>query len=423
MAKSTSNDPFAISVVGGGLAGLTTALQLTKICETRDQLVALIAPLKRKPDKRTTAMMTPSIEALSSLGVWGDMQQHSAALSTMRLVDGSKRLIRAPITDFKASEMGMEAFGFNVPNDKMIAALEKKISETPSIVRFDNLLINAECNDDEVLLTLDSKQQIYSQLAVAADGKKSILREAAGIQTREWSYPQTALVLNFKHTLPHNGISTEFHTETGPFTQVPLPATKERPHRSSLVWVVNPNEVDVLLKKPLSELSAIVERKLQSSFGAIMIEDKPQAFPLAGMTARSFGSNRVVLVSEAAHVFPPIGAQGFNLGIRDIVDLGKVCSTAADDFGSRSITSSYNRKRMPDIHSRTGGVDLLNRSLLTDFLPVQVARAVGLSVLGNVTWIRKLAMRNGLGAKDNNPSPFKLPFINRGRGPEATGQS
>ena len=138
---------------------------------------------------------------------------------------------------------------------------------------------------------------------------------------RKWSYPQTALVLNFKHTRPHGGVSTEFHTETGPFTQVPLPATASAHHRSSLVWVINPQQVENLQNKSLAELSKIVETKLQSCFGAVSIEAAPQAFPLSGMTANRFAANRVALVGETGHFFPPIGAQGFNLSLRDISSL------------------------------------------------------------------------------------------------------
>ncbi len=400
MAKSPEHKSYAVCVTGGGLVGLTAALQLANICSNRGHRLALIAPTRKDQDKRTTAMMMPSIDVLKNIGVWEGMEEHSAGLKTMRLIDGSNRLIRAPVTDFRSLEMGMEAFGYNVPNERIISSLEKAISQHPAIDRFPTLLSAAECETDAVHLELATGEIITAQLAVAADGRKSILRESAGIKVRKWSYPQTALVLNFSHSRPHGGVSTEFHTETGPFTQVPLPANRQARHRSSLVWVVEPHQVEELQEKPLPELSEIIETRLQSCFGAVSVEASPQAFPLSGMSAHKFAANRVALVGEAGHFFPPIGAQGFNLGLRDVTGLNSALESVKSDFGNVDIINSYSRRRIFDIHSRTGGVDLLNRSLLTDFLPVQAARAFGLSALGNITWLRKLAMRHGLGASD-----------------------
>jgi len=347
----------------------------------------------------------PTVETLKALSLWGGIEPHTAPLKTMRLIDGSKRLVRSPVADFNANEIDLEAFGYNVPNALMIANMEKAIAENPSIVRFDGLLSESSISEDDVTLTLDSGEQLTSKLAVAADGRNSILRTSASIDVKEWSYPQTALVLTFGHTLPHNSVSAEFHTETGPFTQVPLPATSEHKNRSSLVWVVDPEDAETLINTDLADLSLQIEQKLQSSFGKCFVENKPGSIPMKGMTAKSFGANRVVLVGESGHVFPPIGAQGFNLGMRDVNDLC-TCLHHSDDPGSHAVTLDYHRKRVSDVHLRTMGVDVMNRSLLTDFLPVQLARTVGISALKNVSSLRRFAMQQGLG----NPARMKSPL-------------
>lgn len=384
-------------MVGAGLVGLTAALKLAQVCKAKNQQIALIAPVAKKVDFRTTAMMMPSIEFLKSMGQWETIEAHSAALKIMRLIDGSQRLIRSPLTDFKASEMGLEAFGYNVPNEKMIEQFQKSIANTQNIVQFNCSLEKATCFSDRVELELSNGTKISAILAVAADGRHSNLRHAAGIQTREWSYTQTALALSFSHTIPHDGVSSEFHTETGPFTQVPLPPSKKSQHRSSLVWAVHPNEVDELLCLTLDEISKIVETKLHSSLGKVEIEHQPQAFPLSGMTAKRFASNRVALVGETAHVFPPIGAQGFNLGLRDVLTIAEEIENSNDDYGSQDLLEAYSRKRSFDISSRTKSIDIMNRSLLTDFLPVQAARALGIGTLGKFSWLRKIAMKQGMG--------------------------
>lgn len=385
-------------VVGGGLTGLLAALKLAKQAENDGTRLALVAPKREATDGRTTAMLMPTIAVLEELDLWEGMEDIAAPLRTMRLIDGSQRLIRAPMADFVANEAGLDAFGFNVPNAEMAALMEERLAASTAIQRFDSVVESAQCGTDGMHLVLDDGTELTTPVAVAADGRHSVLRQAAGIGTDTWQYPQTAVVLTFAHSLPHNGVSAEFHTETGPFTQVPLPnqnrkLPKNMPYRSSLVWVVGPDDAPGLVDKPLLDLSRMVEEGLQSSFGKVQVEAAPQAFPLSGMSTKQHAAQGVYLVGEAGHVFPPIGAQGFNLSVRDVVDLAKVLGD-----NPQAATEAYNRKRKADIRLRTQGVDLLNRSLLTGFLPVQMARMAGISMINAVSPLRKFLMQQGLGA-------------------------
>jgi 2-octaprenyl-6-methoxyphenol hydroxylase len=199
------------------------------------------------------------------------------------------------------------------------------------------------------------------------------------------------MVLNFAHTLPHQNISTEFHAEHGPFTQVPLPG-----NRSSLVWVQNPSDAAARIELSLAELGNVVEERMQSILGKVAVEEGAQIWPLSGMMAHRFGKGRVALVGEAAHVFPPIGAQGLNLSLRDIMALSDLLSARAELPVAADAGSSFDRKRRADIMTRTASVDLLNRSLLSDFLPVQVLRAAGLHVLSAIPPLRNIVMREGI---------------------------
>ncbi len=402
-----------IAVVGGGLIGLIAALKLSQSIRDQGLKIGLVAPKVTSQDPRTTAMLMPSIAVLEELGVWDTIKPATAPLKTMRLIDGSKRLVRAPVTDFRASEMDLDAFGYNVPNADMIGLLEEQIGEDQTITRHDALLEDALCETGQVTLKLNDGSVLETKLAVAAEGRNSILRESAEIDVKEWSYPQTALVLTFKHSLPHDYVSAEFHTETGPFTQVPLPSKPDAPNRSSLVWVVASSEADNFLNWNIRKLEQYIENKMQSCFGKVNIETPLSAIPLSGMTAKSFGGNGVALVGEAGHVFPPIGAQGFNLGLRDVCDLAE--SVASNDLSDGVLLSGYSRKRVADVALRTAGVDIMNRSLLTDFLPVQIARTVGISALGNVGWLRKLAMHGGLGNGLRDALPSAASLMERGR--------
>ncbi|MER2632611.1 MAG: FAD-dependent monooxygenase, partial [Rhizobiaceae bacterium] len=213
-------------------------------------------------------------------------------------------------------------------------------------------------------------------------------REAAGIRLLARSHRQAALVVNFAHEREHAHTSTEFHTETGPFTQVPLPG-----RRSSLVWVVRPETAQALAALDDAALSRRIEDRMQSMLGRVAVEPGRQVYPLGSMLAERFARDRVALVGEAAHVFPPIGAQGLNLGIRDVRDIvDAICAHGVVD----TILADYDRRRRPDVLSRAGAVDLLNRSLLSGMLPAQMLRGVGLGLIGGVPPLRGLVMREGL---------------------------
>ena len=383
-------DEFDAVVVGGGLAGSTAALDLAR----KGLSVALIAPLSDE-DRRTTALMKPSIDFMERLGLWEALKDRAAPLATMRIVDGTRNLFRAPTVAFHAGEIGEEAFAQNIPNADLLEALSQAIAAEKNLARFETTAIGASENDDRVEIELADGRRLGANLAVAADGRRSVLRQAAHIGTRSWQYPQAALVTTFSHRLPHENISTEFHTEDGPFTQVPLPG-----NRSSLVWVMKPEDAQALLRLGTTNLGERIEERMQSLLGKVDIDGEPQQFPLSGQIAHRFGRNRIVLIGEAAHVFPPIGAQGLNLGLRDVEALSR-CIEVAGAGGGASLGDAYDRSRRFDVTSRTIAVDLLNRSLLGTFLPSQFARSAGLAVLDRLAPLRQVIMREGLRPGDS----------------------
>ncbi|KAA1176848.1 UbiH/UbiF family hydroxylase [Rhizobium tropici] len=387
-----------VAVIGGGLAGMITAFALAR----GGRSVALVAAPHNKADKRTTALMDQSIRFLERLTLWERIAPSTAALTTMRIVDGTSRLLRAPTVSFRSSEIGLDAFGYNIPNAVLLDNLGEAIEAEGNISRIEATASEIAFRDDGVTITLDNGDSIEAAFVIGADGRNSMVRETLGIKTKGWSYPQSAMVLNFAHSLPHQNISTEFHTESGPFTQVPLLG-----RRSSLVWVQKPAEAAANAEKSLEELGRLVEERMQSMLGQVTIEDSVQVWPLSGMTAYRFGKGRAALIGEAAHVFPPIGAQGLNLSLRDILALSDILCSRADQPIPATSGDSFDRKRRADIISRTASVDLLNRSLLSDFLPVQMLRAAGLHVLSAIAPLRNIVMREGIepgGSLRNFPS-------------------
>lgn len=378
---------FDIVVIGGGLAGSIAALSLAR----SGRSVALIAPPHATDDRRTTALMDQSIRLMERLALWPRIKPAAAPLCVMQIVDGTNRLLRAPTVAFRSSEVGLDAFGYNIPNAMLGDVLRDAVAAEGNITVFADRAGEIDITADDVTVHLGDQRVVTAGFAIGADGRHSPLRESAGIGVRRWSYPQTALVLNFAHSIPHGDVSTEFHTESGPFTQVPLPG-----NRSSLVWVLKPEVAADYSQLPLDELGRRVEARMQSMLGVVTVEDSVQTWPLSGMMANRFGKGRVALIGEAAHVFPPIGAQGLNLSLRDIITLTEILSGQAGAPVTATAGDSFDRRRRADIMTRTAGVDLLNRSLLSDFLPVQMMRAAGLHLLSGVPPLRGLVMREGI---------------------------
>jgi 2-octaprenyl-6-methoxyphenol hydroxylase len=433
---STQTTPVA--VIGGGPAGLVAALALAHVGVP----AVLVAPgPSRDParpseeacgtpavpgtsthvDNRTTALMRPSVTALEALGVWLRCRDHAAPLQMMRIVDDTGRLWRAPEVRFEAAEIGLEAFAWNIENRHLVAALWEQVAATPLLTHVAASAASLDIRtpgSSGATVTLTDGSALRCRLVVAADGRNSICRAAAGIAMDSRGYPQTALTFNLAHARPHHGISTEFHTAHGPFTLVPLPGD-----RSSLVWVAASEEAARVGALTGAALDMEIERRAHSILGTMQVEPGHGTFPMSVATARTFGANRVALVGEAAHLFPPIGAQGLNLGLRDAITIAEIAggiyrrddgsngggSGGGDMVGGGDLGGGdagggdlggaaevYDRRRRADITGRTVAVDLLNRSLLSDLLAVQGLRGLGLYALDRIGPLRRFAMREGV---------------------------
>jgi 2-octaprenyl-6-methoxyphenol hydroxylase len=378
---------FDFGVVGGGPAGLAAALSLART----GLRTALIGPAPTGSDNRTSALFTGSVRLLRNLGAW-DLCRGTEPLGAIRIVDDMGALLRAPEVLFTAAEVGLDAFGYNVANADLVHALRRRAAATIELI--DDTVTRIEIDADHVRLHLREDRSLCVRLLVGADGRNSPCRSAAGITTRTWRYEQSALTCTFAHQRPHGGVSTEFHRPAGPLTVVPAPGRS-----SSLVWVERPAIARHLAQLDEAAFRATLELRLQGLLGSLQEMGLRAVFPLSGLTAYVAGRNRVALVGEAAHVIPPIGAQGLNLGLRDaavLADCVEDALAAGRDIGGAETLSAYARARGADIASRAFAIDLLNRSLISGMLPVGLARGVGLHALKAIGPLRRLAIREGL---------------------------
>jgi len=378
------------TVVGGGPAGLTAAIALAEA-----GIVTTLAG--RRPaagDNRTTALLAGSVAALNALGVWNLCAAKAAPLRELRLVDDTGRLWRAPEVKFSAEEIGLDAFGYNIENRHLLEALEARAHALPALRLIEDDVTSVVAGAESATVTINAAQSLDAALVIGADGRRSLCRKAAGIGINERDYPQVALTLCLAHSRPHHDISTEFHSASGPFTLVPLPG-----NRSSLVWVLDPIDADEIAALDDNELSAEIETRSHSILGKVAVETGRGRFALSFASARRFAAKRIALVGEAAHVIPPIGAQGLNLGLRDALAIAALAGDArrhGNDIGAAAVLAAYDRMRRVDAAGRTLAVDMLNRSLLSDFLPVQGARGLALYLLDRIGPLRRTVMREGV---------------------------
>ncbi|MFC5394595.1 UbiH/UbiF family hydroxylase [Bosea vestrisii] len=375
-----------IAIVGAGAVGLAAALSLA----AAGRQVVLFGQASAPRDGRTVALLDGSWRLLEALGLTEALDAVAAPLAVMRMVDDTGSLFRQPPVEFKAAELGLPAFGWNIENAVLVEAMAAKAAAEPRIRMIPQAVTEIAAGADSVRLAGDGFTPVAARLVVGADGRKSRVREAAGITARDWSYPQMALTAILSHRREHQDASTEFHTRSGPCTLVPMSG-----RRSSLVWLVEPQDADRLAGLDDLAFAREVERRTHSILGAMAVAGPRGRVPMGGLSVDRFAAARMALIGEAAHVFPPIGAQGLNLGLRDVAALRDAIA-GADDPGTEAALSTYDRSRQADVRLRTGAVDALNRTLLTDLLPADLMRGAGLLALSRIAPLRRLVMRQGL---------------------------
>jgi 2-octaprenyl-6-methoxyphenol hydroxylase len=394
------------AVVGAGPAGIAAALALAHVGAD----VALIgAPPRSRgtaAETRTTALLVSSVELLKALDAFDRLAAEAAPLRAIRIIDVSRSLIRAPDVEFRASEIGLPAFGYNIANAVLVETLYERAREVLRTIVPSS--VERVCVEDQtVTLQCADGSDLIAQLVVAADGRLSLCRAAAGIETSEWRYEQSAIASSFRHSRPHDGVAIELHREGASFTTVPLPD----PCASALILVGSTAEIASLMDGDDEKFVDTLADQLDGLLGQIEGVGRRNSFPVAGLTAKSLAARRVALVGEAGHILPPIGAQGLNLGLRDAAALADCVAEARArglDPGDDRVLQSYVRARRLDVLSRTVGVDFLNRSLLTDFVPLQAARGIVLHGLAAFAPLRRMVMRVGL------EPPSVLPRLMRG---------
>ncbi|WP_108838974.1 UbiH/UbiF family hydroxylase [Tateyamaria sp. Alg231-49] len=395
--------PCDILISGGGIAGLTAAAAFGAagfdvICV--DPTPPVTEREATGSDMRTTAMLQPARDLLEQAGLWEALAPHATALDVMQIVDaggtdGSAREIRA----FRASDVSDLPFGWNLPNwrlrREMVARLEAmdRVDFRPGVGTRSLLGRTAEAR-----VGLSDGSRISARLVIAADGRASPMRTVAGIGVTTRRYGQKALAFAVTHPIPHQNVSTEVHQTGGPFTLVPLPDHDGMPS-SAVVWMDDGAASMARMQADVADFEAEMTARSCHMLGPLTLASRRTIWPIISQYAERLSAARLALIAEAAHVVPPIGAQGLNMSLADTATLLDLAQKRPEGLGDAAMLDAYHRARMGDIRMRVTGIDLLNRASQASSTMARDARAFGLKTLHEVAPVRKTLMQLGLGTR------------------------
>ena len=392
-----------ILISGGGVAGLTAAAAFGKagfsvICA--DPTPPVTERDAEGSDLRTTAFLQPSQTLLDQIGLWNRYAPHAAALQIMRIVDAGGEVSEPRLVkEFDASDISEKPFGWNLPNWLLRRELVAFLQDLPNVdfrqgVGTKSLFTRTQ----EARVTLTDSSLISCRLVIAADGRSSPMRDAAGIGVKTMRYGQKALAFAVTHPQPHQNVSTEIHRSGGPFTLVPLPDYQGK-SSTAIVWMETGPEVDRLANLPVPEFEAAMNERSCGILGELTLASRRTVWPIISQVAERMSSERLALIAEAAHVVPPIGAQGLNMSLGDLLALLDLATANPSDLGSRKMLDQYHKTRHGEVQVRVTGIDVLNRASMAHAQPLRDARAMGLNALYSLAPVRKTLMQMGLGAR------------------------
>ncbi|WP_420564161.1 FAD-dependent monooxygenase [Thalassobaculum sp.] len=333
-------------------------------------------------DPRTTALLPSSVEGLDGLGI--DVRPKATPLPTM--IIESLGPFGTTAERFSAAEVGAEYLALNLPIGDLVGLM-------PAENRVEDKVVALRHGAGDVTAITEGGAEITARLAVAADGVKSPTREAARI--RLWRQPLglSALCAPVELDTPHEGLCIERYDDTGSITVIPVGS-----RAGSLISIAPSADVDRLLAAGLPAIEASAARR-QPAYGAIRLTASPVVFPVSLGWAPTPARRRVVAVGEAAHTVPPIGAQGWNLAVRDLLALQEVLAgavRAGGDIGGNAVLARYIRRRRFELPGRLAAVGMLAGVATDTSLRGRLARQVGLGVLSRVPPIKHGLMRSGL---------------------------
>ena len=408
--RKVKGDSYGVIVAGGGFAGGTLALALAKLAPQGFR-VALVDAAPQNPDNqkdvRGLALSAAAKSLLEAVGLWTKLAPDAQAVDSIEITDSPLNArLRPHFLGFDEEMKADAPRAFLVEAGNLFQAITQAVASDPSIDLFTpDSVTDYDVDAFGVRARLESGQTVSAPLLVAADGKRSRLREQAGIKCIGWSYPQTGIVVTVAHERPHLGRAVQHFLPAGPFAILPLMG-----NRSSIVWMEDEARTETLMQGDDEAFVAELTRRFGHRLGQITLEGPRQSFPLSFQMARSFVGDRLALVGDAAHVVHPLAGQGLNIGLRDVAALTETIVDTLRlglDIGSATTLERYQRWRRFDSAFSGTVMDGLNRLFSNDSAPLRAIRDLGLGLVDRAPGLKRFLVREAAGATGDVPRLMK----------------
>jgi 2-octaprenyl-6-methoxyphenol hydroxylase len=389
-----------VIILGGGLVGLTTAIALDRhglssiVVDPADP-EKTVAPAF---DGRATAVSSSSFRMLEAIGVATRLEGEGCPIAGIRVSDGLE-----PGGIVFEPEQGDDPLGMMFENRRLRQALRETAAASGRI----NLMMPAAAAEivrdgNGVRVALEDSRALAAPLLIAAEGRNSPTREAAGIAMARWSYSHSAIVVTIEHEFAHENVAYEIFYPAGPFAILPmLPGT-----RSAIVWSVPASDAPAVIDLPERALAAEIEKRMGGFLGRISIAGPRWTYPLGFHHAASITGQRLALVGDAAHGIHPIAGQGLNLGFRDAAALAQVLVEGARlglDLGDAQLLARYERWRSLDTFMVAAATDGLTRVYGIPGRTASAIRRFGMGLVQRIGPVRDHLMAEARGETGDMP--------------------
>ncbi len=411
MTKETSKAADCeVLIVGGGMVGLTLGLTLAGagvevvVVDRADPAAVQDAAF----DGRSSAIAYGSQQALAGAGLWDAMAPAAQPILDIRVSDGRIGAGASSLfLHYDHRDVGDQPLGYIVENRAIRRALHAEVARRGGLrLLAPEQVAELEREPSGVAARLGDGRPLRARLAVAAEGRGSPLREAAGIRTTSWSYPQAGIVCTVAHERPHHGVAHEHFLPSGPFAMLPMTDAEDGTHRSSIVWTERRDLAPAMMALGPEDFAAEIARRFGDSLGRLEAIGGRWSYPLSLLHAERYVERRLALIGDAAHAIHPIAGQGLNLGLRDVAALAEAVVDARRlglDIGEAGVLARYERWRRLDTLLLIAATDGLNRLFSNDLPPLRLARDLGLAAVDRLPPLKRLFMGHAMGLLGDLP--------------------
>jgi 2-octaprenyl-6-methoxyphenol hydroxylase len=405
----TEHLDVAVCVIGAGPVGGALACRLAAAGIATAIIDRAPLPPMEHPDfdGRAYAIAAGSRRVMQDSGLWDRLPYTPGPITGIRVSDGRLGRRASPLflhfdsSETGAAEPGGAPFGWMVEARSLRMALNAHMAALPGLHLFAPARASVARTEDAAIVQIEGGPRITARLVVAADGRRSALREQAGIRVTHLPYGQTGIVCCIAHAQPHHGVALEHFLPGGPFAQLPMAATEAAPHVSAMVWTERTALAEHIMRLGEARFTAELVRRLGDHLGPVRLLGRRWSYPLGAMLVQRYTAPRLTLVGDAAHGIHPIAGQGLNLGFRDIqalADLLLAADAAGDDPGAPALLRRYQAARRPDNLAMLAATDTLDRLFSNDIPPLRLARDLGIAAVNRIGPLKRMFMRRAMGA-------------------------